>query len=115
MKCRRNFGYHTSHLIDTCPAFDGAIDEKHRCNDCGTEWELRKLPNGEYYNDRQFYEAYAKDYLQPHHKDYELIYGDPTASINKDIERHKAQTKIEQNKDEIKEFKDHIKTTKLYT
>lgn len=110
MKCPDSkHGYHDPKKIKEYEGFEKSIDELHQCQICGEKRMFRKIPNGEYYNDEEYYQFYAKDFLQPHHEDYRLVYGDPTEIIEKDKKHRKQQKHIENTKGELETFKKHKK------
>lgn len=109
MKCRKNYGYHSPEKIDERPAYKGSKDEYHVCKDCGESWIFRMLPNGKYYQEEEYLNAYAKDLIQPYHEDFERIYGSPKKNVEEAQRAQEVQKELAIKKEEIKEFKSHKK------
>lgn len=108
--------YHDPKIVDTRRTGDGATEKIHFCPICQTEWIIKHLPDGSVMQDDIFCQIYAKDFLQPYHADYELIYGRQTTKkqIEDFTKKQKVDKSLEIKREELQDYKQHISKGKVH-
>lgn len=115
-KCTIWHGYHSPIEVDNRKTGDGATEKIHFCPDCQTEWKLKHLPDTSIMESELYYRIYAKDYLQPTDRDFEIVYGAEKArNILSQANRHfQGEQKLNKDKEELQDYRQHLSKGRVH-
>jgi len=111
-KCNNRHGYHAPKQISEHLFSEGDKVQRYSCTECSSEWDIYYTPKGNPVNEELFAQVFAKDYLQPHHADFELVYGKREIDFSNESTL-KAEKETKRKKEELAEYKKHINKGKV--